>query len=149
MPRPHASRIPKLASEFKRRLSHFRYDLFAPSRRRARLPPILPLVLYHGRAPWAVPTTILDCLDADPAVKEEVRDPRYHVRDLSRLVPDVPSGDDPTWAVLRALATVGRDGQASIEVLAGIVAALPDGSLLERQVVRYIVCAILFTWHAP
>ena len=107
--------------------------------RLASLPPILPLVLYHGRVPWTVPTAVLDCLDGKATLINEISDFRYHVRDLGRLVPGSPPSGDPTWAVLRALATVGRDGRASVEVLAGIVAALPDGSLLERQVVHYIV----------
>ena len=105
----------------------------------ARLPPILPLVLYHGRSVWSVPTSVLDCLDADDALKAEVRDLRYGVRDLGRVVPDSPPARTPAWAALRALATVGRDGTAAIEVLASIVAALPDGTLLERQVVHYIL----------
>ncbi|MBB4264449.1 Rpn family recombination-promoting nuclease/putative transposase [Roseospira visakhapatnamensis] len=107
--------------------------------RLARLPPILPLVLYHGRAPWAVPTSVLDCLDADEALKATLRDLRYGLRDLSQRVPDSPPEKTPAWAALRALATVGRDGSATIEGLASIVAALPDGTLLERQVVHYIL----------
>jgi len=104
-----------------------------------RLAPILPLVLYHGRAPWTVPTSVVDCLDADDSVRALLRDLRYVVRDLGHIPPESLADAPPVRAVLRALATVGRDGRASVDVLAEIVAALPDGTLLERQVVHYIV----------
>ncbi|MBB4284603.1 Rpn family recombination-promoting nuclease/putative transposase [Roseospira goensis] len=106
-----------------------------------RLPPILPLVLYHGRPPWRVPTAVIDCLDLDDALRPLVQDFRYTVRDLGRLPPEALSAVPHIRAVLMAL-RLGTGEPARLERLVEIVAALPDESLLEAQVVRYIVAMI-------
>ncbi|MBB4265890.1 Rpn family recombination-promoting nuclease/putative transposase [Roseospira visakhapatnamensis] len=107
----------------------------------ACLPPILPLVLYHGRARWRVPTSVLDCLDMDDSLRPLVQDLRYTVRDLGRMPPESLSTVPHIRAVLMAL-RLGTGDDAPLERLVEIVAALPDDSLLERQVVHYIVRVI-------
>lgn len=107
----------------------------------ARLPPILPLVLYHGRARWRVPTSVLDCLDIDDTLRPVVQDVRYIIRDLGRMAPESLSAVPHVRAVLMAL-RLGTGDDAPVERLVEIVAALPDDSLLERQVVHYIVRVI-------
>ena len=106
-----------------------------------RLPPIIPLVLYHGRARWRVPTSVLDCLDMDDTLRPVVQDLRYTVRDLGRIAPEALSTAPHIRAVLMAL-RLGTGDDAPLERLVEIVAALPDDSLLERQVVHYIVRVI-------
>ncbi|WP_295409458.1 Rpn family recombination-promoting nuclease/putative transposase [uncultured Thiocystis sp.] len=103
-----------------------------------RLPPILPLVLYHGRQPWSVPTSILDCLDADPDVREWLRDLRYQVRDLGPMPYPERSADPAVRAALGALCAVFVRDLAPAD-LARILRDLPDGEALERQVLVYIV----------
>ncbi len=103
-----------------------------------RLPPILPLVLYHGRQPWTVPTSILECIDTDPEVREWLRDLRYHVRDLGPIPYPERSADPAVRAALGALCAVfARD--LTPEALARILRDLPDGESLEQQVLIYIV----------
>ena len=107
----------------------------------AALPPIVPLVLYHGRAPWTVPTAVVDALAADDTLKALLRDHRYVLRDLGHMPDTALSSEPVVRAVLLALKHgVGED--APDAVLVGIVAALPDGSLLEAQVVRYLLSVL-------
>jgi len=37
------------------------------------LPPIIPVVYYHGRSPWTVPCSIFEMIDADEALEPHVR----------------------------------------------------------------------------
>mgnify|MGYP006440057585 FL=1 len=48
------------------------------------LPAIMPLVIYHGRAPWSVPTTLSGVLDAPAAMGPWVPEFRYEV-EVSRF----------------------------------------------------------------
>ncbi|MCG5502102.1 Rpn family recombination-promoting nuclease/putative transposase, partial [Ectothiorhodospira lacustris] len=48
-----------------------------------KLPPIITLLVYHGRTPWNVPTRLIDCIDADEDLLELQRDGGYAVKDLS------------------------------------------------------------------
>lgn len=114
-----------------------RYAAGRASRLR-RLPPILPLVLYHGRTPWSIPTSILDCLDTDDAVREWLRDLRYQVRDLGPLPYPERSADPAVRATLGALCAVFMP-DLTPDALARILRDLPDGEALERQVLVYIV----------
>ena len=116
----------------------------------SRLPPILPLVLYHGQAPWRVPTSLLDSLDLDDDLHPVVRDFRYTVRDLGRMAPESLSAAPHVRAVLMAL-RIGTGDDAPLDRLVEIVAALPDNTLLERQVIRYILHVVArltgADWH--
>ena len=103
-----------------------------------RLPPILPLVLYHGRQPWNIPTSILECLDTDDAVREWLRDLRYQVRNLGPMPYPERSSDPAVRAALGALCAVFVRDLAPAD-LARILRDLPDGEALERQVLVYIV----------
>jgi hypothetical protein len=103
-----------------------------------RLPPILPLVLYHGRQPWNIPTSILECLDTDDEVRDWLRDLRYQVRDLGPMPYPKRSSDPAVRAALGALCAVFVRDLAPAD-LARILRDLPDGEALERQVLVYIV----------
>ena len=50
------------------------------------LPPIIPLVIYHGDRRWTVPTSVLDCIDADPAIMGYLREMRYIVQEDRKSV---------------------------------------------------------------
>ncbi|ANB01173.1 hypothetical protein ECTOBSL9_0224 [Ectothiorhodospira sp. BSL-9] len=52
-----------------------------------KLPPIITLLVYHGRPPWNVPTCLIDCIDADEDLLALQRDGRYTVKDLSGNAP--------------------------------------------------------------
>ncbi len=46
------------------------------------LPPIIPLVIYHGATRWDVATSVLDCIAGDADLLAEQGAFRYHLRDL-------------------------------------------------------------------
>lgn len=106
-----------------------------------RLPPIFPVVVYHGRSPWRIPTSLVETLAADVVVRDALRDLRYTVRDLGH----VPVESLPVPPHLRAglmALCLGTADEAPLDRVVAIVAALPDDSLLERQVITYIVRTI-------
>ena len=102
------------------------------------LPPILPVVLYHGVRRWTVPRSILDCLDADADLRDWLRDLRYQVRDLGPMPYLERSADPAVRAALGALCAVFVRDLAPAD-LARILRDLPDGEALERQVLVYVV----------
>mgnify|MGYP000639128713 CR=1 FL=1 len=84
----------------------------------ARLPAIIPVVIYHGRAPWSVPTSVMDWLDAPAPVLEQVRDFRYVLRDLGPMDDEALAGDRAVRAGLaRVVAPV--DGCAPVSLGTG------------------------------
>ncbi|MFN2350000.1 MAG: Rpn family recombination-promoting nuclease/putative transposase [Thioalkalivibrio sp.] len=92
-----------------------------------KLPPIITLLVYHGRPPWNVPTCLIDCIDADEDLLALQRDGRYTVKDLSGNAPVYEDfSDNPllraglaalAWAFLR---------QIQPEQLARLLRDLPD-----------------------
>ena len=106
------------------------------------LPPILPIVVYHGQSPWRVPDTVLDCIDTGAgsggALADYVRALRYEVHDLGRRDDDRMSAVGDVEAVWLALKYVSRT-TAPPEIIIRILARLTDGTLLARQIVRYIL----------
>jgi len=103
-----------------------------------RLPPIIPLVFYHGPRPWTLPDSVLACIDADADLLPFLTGFRYILRNLGSMDYDALAADAAVRAVLGALkfafaSDVRRD------LLARLIADLPDGDSLEIQVLRYIV----------
>jgi len=102
------------------------------------LPPIIPLVFYHGSQPWTVPTTLLDCIDMDPGMRPWVEGFRYILRDLGPIDYAKLSADSAVRAALGALKhAFSQDLDPAL--LARLIADLPDGESLEIQVLRYII----------
>ncbi len=62
------------------------------------LPPIIPVVFYHGRAPWRVSTNFADLVRVPPGLEVFAPRFRYHLCDLSTFTDDELRGE----AVLRA-----------------------------------------------
>ncbi|WP_366654689.1 Rpn family recombination-promoting nuclease/putative transposase [Fodinicurvata sp. EGI_FJ10296] len=118
------------------------WDRFAGSRRdRLRaLPPILPIVVYHGRRRWTVADTLLDCVDTggNSAIADYVRALRYEVHDLGRREDDRLSASPEVAAVWLALKYVSHSN-APPEAIIRVMARLSDGTLLAQQIVRYIL----------
>ena len=106
------------------------------------LPPILPIVVYHGQSPWRAPDTLFDCIDTGPepggALADYVRSLRYEVHDLGRRDDDRLSAADDVAAVWLALKYVSRT-KAPPEIIVQILARLTNGTLLAHQIVRYIL----------
>ncbi len=109
-----------------------------------RLPPIIPLVFYHGQPEWTVPRSVLDCIEMDEELEPFVRSLRYELHDLGSIDFDALSRDDSVRAVLAALTCWLFEDELA-ERLRAIFALLPDGSQLETQVLGYIVSTVEMT----
>jgi len=105
---------------------------------RDRLPAIVPLVIYHGRRPWTVPTSVLEAVDAPEPIRAAMAGLGYHLRDLGPIDDAELARDREVRAALTALKHAFDTGVAP-EVLVTLLAGLADGSLLEKQVVEYLV----------
>ncbi len=115
-----------------------RYAAGKPAKLRA-LPPIVPLVFFHGRNTWTIPLDFGEMVQADADTAAFVPSFRYALHDLGSGPQEALSGAAPIRAVLSALRYVQRNDVVTREVLTAILRDLPDGSVLERIVFRYIV----------
>jgi len=101
------------------------------------LPPIIPLVFYHGADRWTVPGGVLDCLDVDKELRPWVEGFRYILRDLGPIPYEQLAADRAVRAALGALKYAAAN-PVTRAMLARLLADLPDGDLLELQILRYI-----------
>lgn len=108
-----------------------------PRAEQGRLPPIIPLVVYHGAQTWTVPRSVVDALDADSELRDWMRDLRYLLLDLGEISDADLASEPETRSGLMALKYAYRRDR--LERVADILRGLRDGSFLERQVVTYIV----------
>jgi len=74
------------------------------------LPPVIPLVIYHGKARWSVPTALSDMIDAPAAMRPWLPGFRYEVRDLGRMADSELASDTKLRVGLGALKYVAQDG---------------------------------------
>jgi len=103
------------------------------ARRLRALPPILPVVVYHGAARWHVPEGLAGMIAAPDPALVFLPGAGYILRNLRALPDGALSGN----AALRAgFVTLRRE---ALDDLSAIAAALPEGSDLRRQVVEYIL----------
>ncbi len=112
-----------------------RYAGHKPARLR-KLPVILPMVFYHGRAPWTVPQVFGEMVQSDKDSAPFVPSFHYVLHDLAD---EALSGDAPVRSILTALRYVQRNNEVSHAILTTILRGLPDGSDLEQVAFRYIV----------
>lgn len=103
------------------------------------LPPIVPLVFYHGVRPWRVPRSIFEMIERNEALDPLVRSMAYVLRDLGRIETERLSRDPAVRAVLAVLKYVQRSKEIDAEILAGVLRSLPRGLRLAVTVMRYIV----------
>ncbi len=115
-----------------------RYAGHKPARLR-KLPVILPMVFYHGRAPWTVPQVFGEMVQSDKDSAPFVPSFHYVLHDLADEPQQALSGDTPVRSILTALRYVQRNNEVSHAILTTILRGLPDGSDLEQVAFRYIV----------
>ena len=104
-----------------------------------KLPPIIPLVFYHGRSNWKIPTSIVDCLDADQGLAEYLRDLRYYVCNVVPIPDDELSADPEVRSGLLSLKHVYQGGMDLEPLLQAVLSGLRDGTPFEEQVIRYML----------
>ncbi len=119
-------------------------------RKLCTLPPIVPLVFYHGRAPWSAPLSLSAMLGTqDPLLQSLECNCGYFLRNLNDLQDEELAADPAARAGLLLLRYSHRSGSEAMErklaLLPRILAPLPDGSLYQRQVVVYVMSV----WNVP
>jgi predicted transposase YdaD len=102
-----------------------------------RLPPIIPLVVYHGQAPWTVPTAVADCIEADDTLRPYLSDFRYVLAETREVPYDGLASDRALRAGLAAL-TYAFGHEVTVAILARLLGDLPERESIERQVLEYI-----------
>jgi Putative transposase, YhgA-like len=108
-----------------------------------KLPPIIPLVFYHGRSNWKIPTSIVDCFDADQGFAEYLRDLRYYVCNIVPIPDNELSADPEVRSGLLSLKHVYQGGVNPEPLLQTVLSGLRDGTPFEtpfeEQVIRYML----------
>ena len=103
------------------------------------LPPIVPLVFYHGRESWTVPRSLFEMIDAPESLQPFVRSLGYVLHDLGQIELGHLSSDEGLMAGLAALKFV-IELNVPQEVLYHILAALPqDDESYKIAVLTYII----------
>lgn len=105
---------------------------------RNRLPPIIPLVFYHGPGRWTVPRSVVEMVDAPEELAPLLRDFAYVLHDLGEIEPVRLSRAPEVLAGLLALRVVHFD-EIPPDLLDLIVGGPVAGSEFERHILRYIV----------
>ena len=99
------------------------------------LPPIVPLVFYHGRESWTVPRSLFEMIDAPESLQLFVRSLGYVLHDLGQIELGRLSSDEGLMAGLAALKFV-IEANVPSEVLYRILAALPQDGFSFEGLVR-------------
>ena len=102
------------------------------------LPPIVPLIFYHGRERWSEPLSVTEMIAGEGELGSFARRLRCVLHDLGERPLEELSGDAAVWSVLAALVAALR-GRTEEGLLRRILSGLADGSELEMQVLSYIV----------
>jgi hypothetical protein len=110
---------------------------------RGLLPPVIPLVVYHGAEEWKAPVRFSQMLDASETLKTHLLDFPFRVMDVGRIDDADLSRDQLLRAGLRAMkyswrVTWNDRLQVLVEVLVEL-RGLPQEFI--EQVLRYIVRA--------
>ncbi len=109
-----------------------RYAGTGTARLRA-LPPIIPVVVYHGAPPWTVPDSLRDMIATDDPDLAFLPGAGYILRNLRAMEIDALSRN----AALKAgFITLRRQALAFLAEIAG---SLPEGTDLRRQVLEYVL----------
>ena len=103
------------------------------ARKLRNLPPIIPILVYHGSANWAVPEGLGDMIAADDPDLVFLPGEAYILRNLRAMEVEALSRND----ALR-LGFITLRGMA-LKFLTAIAQTLPEGSDLRRQVWTYIM----------
>ncbi len=105
------------------------------------LPTIIPLVFRHGSKPWTAPGSIADMLATeDERLRALEPSFGYFLRDLGHIPIQRLAADPAARAGLVAPRYSHKGGEAEeMRVLPHVLAAPPDGSEFERQVLLYVM----------
>jgi len=101
------------------------------------LPPILPLVVYHGASEWKVSLSLRDTINAPEVIKAVQPDFRYVLVDLGPIPNDRLSAFPPLRAGLLALKYSHREGDAETVLVQAFTDAQNLPSLF-RMLVTYV-----------
>ena len=102
------------------------------------LPPVIPIVFFHGREPWTVPLSIQDMIHAPEGLDHLAQSfGHYVVHDLGQIAPRALSRSTEVRAALLALARAFRENVSDEE--ADILVA----GVAETEFGRYILAYII------
>ena len=99
------------------------------------LPPILPLIVYHGAGEWKVSLSLRDTINAPEAIKQYQPDVRYVLVDLGPISNEQLSAYLPLRAGLLALKYSHQDGDAEAVLVQAFTDARDAPSLFKMLVV--------------
>ncbi|MGI9251516.1 MAG: Rpn family recombination-promoting nuclease/putative transposase [Pseudohongiellaceae bacterium] len=102
------------------------------------LPPITPLVVYHGEQPWNVPRSFRETVKNGDKIPYSGLDFSYQLVDLTSIPHEDLSGNRELQAVLGALRGFGRQEEGKAKMV-DIIKALSANRGLEEFVFHYIV----------
>lgn len=105
---------------------------------RDRLPPIIPLVFFHGRGKWRAARSVVEMIDAPDELAPLLRDFAYVLHDLGEIAPPRLSADPGVRAGLLALRAVQFE-EVPGDLLDLIVGGPVAGSEYERHIIRHVV----------
>ena len=105
---------------------------------RDRLPPIIPLVFFHGGGRWTAARSVVEMIDAPEELAPLLRDFAYVLHDLGEIEPLRLSETPELRAGLLALRVVHFE-EVPGELLDLIVGGPLAGSAYERHIIRYVV----------
>ncbi len=102
------------------------------------LPPVIPLVFFHGREPWTVPCSVQDMIHALEGLDHLAQSfGHYVVHDLGRITPRELSRSAEVRAALLALARAFRENVSDAE------ADLLVAGVADTEFGRYILTYIM------
>ncbi|MBF0622204.1 MAG: Rpn family recombination-promoting nuclease/putative transposase [Magnetococcales bacterium] len=104
------------------------------------LPPIIPLLIYHGREEWCIPPKFSALVDAEESWRPYLLDFGFSVLDLGRIDNEDLSRDDLLRGGFLALKWVFQSG-LSPEIVASIGKALHGDTELAQRALLYLVQA--------
>jgi len=110
------------------------------------LPPVFPLLIYHGAGSWTAPTSVLDMIEAPPELEEFARSFSVTVRDLKHGETEDLSAGEELRAGLAALRHA-RNAEIDRNTLHLIFSGTRKGTRLERQVVLLIFSFSRMSWE--
>ena len=99
------------------------------------LPPILPMVVYHGASEWKVSLSLRDTIKAPEAIKQYQPDVRYVLVDLGPIPNEQLSAYPPLRAGLLALKYSHQDGDTEAVLVQAFTDARDIPSLFKMLVV--------------
>ncbi len=104
---------------------------------RDRLPPIIPLVFYHGQGRWTAARSVAEMIEAPDELAPFLREFAYVLHDLGEIAPLRLSRTPEVRAGLLALKMVHADAIPP-DILDQMTGGPVAGSEFERHIVRYI-----------